>query len=119
MNLLDTGVVLELLREKKFEYGNISVITLLEMLRGLEDEKRAQTKKLLEETFDVHGLDNKTIDTYCNIYRVLNRKGKPLPDADLIIGATAISHNETLRTRDQHFERLTEFGLQLSTGSRR
>lgn len=114
MNLLDTQPVIELLREKRFEPASISVITLIEILRGLEDEKRSTTKKLLEESFEVRGMENKTIEIYCAIYRALVKQGQSLPDADLIIAATAISENHTLRTRDRHFERLVKFGLKLS-----
>jgi len=115
MNLLDTDIVIELLREKRFESASISVITLIEMLRGLEAEKGAQAKGLLEESFNVHGLDNKTVETYCIMYRTLRQQGGSVPDADLLIAATAISNNTTLRTRDQHFERLVEFGLKLAS----
>jgi predicted nucleic acid-binding protein len=114
MNTLDTELVIELLREKRFEPASISTITLIEMLRGLETEKRTRAKQLLEESFNVRGIDNKTIETYCSIYRTLKQRGESVPDADLLIAATAISDNTTLRTRDQHFQRLVEFGLKLA-----
>ena len=117
MNLLDTDAVIELLREKKHEVGEISVISLIEILRGLEPEKRNRIKKLLEESFNVEGLDNQTIETYCNLYRKLKQEGVSLPDADLLVAATAISRNMTLRTSDEHFERLRELGLKLASDS--
>lgn len=116
MNLLDTGMVIRLLREKKFETGHISVITLVEILRGLEDDKRSKVKELLEESFIVDELDNETIQAYCNLYRRLKKEGASLPDADLLIAATAISHNAILRTSDQHFTRLADLGLKLAPG---
>jgi predicted nucleic acid-binding protein len=39
-----------------------------------------------------------------------------MPDADLLIAATAISHNTMLRTGDEHFARLVDLGLRLAPG---
>lgn len=114
MNLFDTDALIELLRERRHEIGAISIITLIEVLRGLETKKRAKVKKLLEESFDVQGLDNEIIETYCSLCRKLKKQGISLPEADLLIAATAISRNMTLKTHDEHFERLTEFGLKLT-----
>ncbi len=36
MSLLTTGIVIQLLCEEKFETGHVSVITLVEALRGKE-----------------------------------------------------------------------------------
>jgi len=113
MNLLDTDVILEMLRERRHEVGAISIITIIEILRGLESGKRAKVKGLLEESFNVQGLDNEIIGTYCNLYRKLKKEGVAIPDADLLIAATAISCNMTLKTGDEHFERLREMGLKL------
>jgi len=113
MNLFDTDVILGMLRERRHEMGAVSIITLIEVLRGLEAGKRPKVKELLEESFNVLSLDNKVIETYCDLYRELKKKGVSIPDADLLIAATAISCNMTLKTRDEHFERLRELGLKL------
>ncbi len=114
MNLLDTDIVIQLLHKKRFEQGSISVITLVEILRGLEEKKRPQVKELLEESFAVKGLDNRAVLTYCNLYRKLKEAGASVPDADLLIAATAISHNMMLMTGDEHFARLVDLGLRLA-----
>jgi len=101
----------ELLRERKYEAGSISIVTLIEVLRGLEVEKRGRVKKLLEETFNLQNLDNEIIETYCKIYCGLKEKATLIPDADLLVAATAIARNLTLKTRDEHFQRLEELGL--------
>lgn len=113
MNLLDTDIIIELLRKKKHEAGAISVITLIEVLRGLNADKRAKIKELLEESFHVHALDNKVIEAYCHLYQKLKDEGASIPDADLLIAATAISAETTLESRDEHFERLKPLGLTL------
>ncbi len=86
-------------------------MTLLEVLRGVDDKKRLQVRQLLEESYSILNLDNSIIETYCRIYRKLKGEGNLLPDADLIIAATAIAHNLILETNDSHFLRLKTFGL--------
>jgi predicted nucleic acid-binding protein len=115
MNLLDTDMIIELLRKRKHEVGAISTITLIEVLRGLDAEKRAKAKELLEESFNIQVIDNKIIETYCNLHQKLRKEGLQIPDADLLIAATAISNNMTLKTRDEDFERLKTHGLKITT----
>ena len=100
---------------KSDNYGRalISSITLLEVLRGIEDKRRQQIRQLLEESYSILNLNNSIIEAYCKIYRKLKEEGNLLPDADLIIAATAIAHDLTLETKDAHFLRLKALGLKL------
>ena len=109
MSLLDTSIILDLLRKKRYETGRISVITLIEILGGIERAKRPKAKRLLEESFPVLWLDNRVIETYCR----LRDEGLTIPDADLLIAATALSHNLTLKTKDPHLRKAKGFGLKL------
>lgn len=111
MNLLDTGIIIEMLKQKRYSPGAISPLTLIEVLRGIESKKRIRVKHLLEESFSVVNLENSTIETYCDIYCKLKKEGNPLPDADLLIAALAMAHNLTLETNDEHFQRLKPLGL--------
>jgi predicted nucleic acid-binding protein len=111
MILLDTNAVIELLQEKRYEGGCITIITLIEILRGIEEERRTEIKELLEESFRVINIDNEVVKTYCTLHDKLREKGETIPDADLLIAATALSHELTLKTADKHFERLKESGL--------
>src|SRR5665647_94866 len=113
MNLLDTGIVIDIMENNNYAPAIISPITLLEVLRGVEDKKRPIAKQLLEESFTILNLDNSLIEAYCKIYRKLKQEGNLLPDADLLIAATAIAHNLTLETKDAHFVRLKPLGLKL------
>jgi predicted nucleic acid-binding protein len=113
MNLLDTGVIIEMIRSKKFRPGIISVITVIEVLRGIEDKKRQRIRVLLEESFSLLNLDNSTIETYCTIYQRLKEGGDLLPDADLLIASTAIAYDLPLETNDRHFQRLEKMGLRI------
>lgn len=114
MNLLDTDTIVQLLRERRYEVGAISIMTLIEVLRGLKANKRAKVKELLEESFNLLNLNNEIIETYCALYHKLKEKGILIPDADLLIAATAVSHNMTLKTKDEHFKRLRTLGLKLA-----
>ena len=85
----------------------------MEVLRGIDDKRRLQVRQLLEESYSVMNLDDSIIETYCRVYRKLKDEGSLLPDADLIIAATAIAHNVVLETKDTHFLRLKAMGLKL------
>jgi tRNA(fMet)-specific endonuclease VapC len=100
---------------KSDNYGRalISSITILEVSRGIEDKRRQQIRQLLEESYSILNLNNSIIEAYCKIYRKLKEEGNLLPDADLIIAATAIAHDLTLETKDAHFLRLKALGLKL------
>jgi len=85
----------------------------MEVLRWIEDKKRLQIRQLLEESYSILNLDNNIIEAYCRIYRKMKEEGSLLPDADLIIAATAIAHDLVLETKDTHFLRLKKMGLKL------
>ncbi len=111
MSLFDTGIVIEMLKQKKHSFGAISPLTLIEILRVAESEKRKRIQHLLEESFLVVNLDNSTIEAYCDLYSRLKNEGILLPDADLLIAASALAHHLTLVTNVEHFQRLKPLGL--------
>lgn len=113
MKLIDTSWLIELLKRKSFEEGAISIVTLIEVLRGVPAGKRDAVKKLLEESFDVIGVDNSVVRVYCELYDELKKRGTLVPDADLLIASTAITNNLVLKTRDRHFQELVSYGLDL------
>ncbi len=113
MNLIDTDVVIDNMEKDSYSPAAISTITLIEVLRGVDDKRRHQTMQLLKESFSVLNLDDNVIEAYCHIYRALKEKGNLLPDADLLIAATAIAYDLALETNDTHFQRLKALGLKL------
>jgi tRNA(fMet)-specific endonuclease VapC len=78
----------------------------MEVLRAIENKRRVQVREFLEGSYSILNLDNKTIKTYCKIYRKLKEEGNLIPDADLIIAATAIEYDLVLETKDAHFHRI-------------
>jgi predicted nucleic acid-binding protein len=114
MNLLDTGIIIEMLKRHQFKPGFITSIIVLEILRGFEKEKRQPVRQLLKRSFTVIDMDDEISEAYCEIYRKLKQAGTLLPDADILIATTAIAHNLRLETNDDHFQRLRGLGLEIS-----
>ncbi len=111
--LIDTDVLIESIRRGERPEGCISVMTLLEFLRGVPSEERGEVKELLESAFCVIRLDNDVIETYCRLYQDLKGRGELIGDVDLLIGATAIAKGLRLATRNRrHYERLRRYGLE-------
>ena len=113
MKLVNTGIFDRLLRRGELREGCISVITLIEILRGVPAYKRREVKLALEEIYTVIPLDNEVIQEYCNLCEVLKGRGIKISDADLLIAASAKAKNLTLVTADKGFERLRGFGIKI------
>ena len=113
MKLIDTSVLIDDLRRGVYEEVSISIITLIEVLRGISSKKRKKVKQLLEKCFEIINIDNNVVLKYCELYTLLKQRGQLIPEADLLIAATAISNNLILVTKDRDFERLKELGLKL------
>lgn len=111
--ILDTSAILEGVVEVEGKRGGISVITLLEIVRGVRKEHREKTKHFIEDSHPVYQIDNEIILTYSELYNELKKTGTIIPDADILIAATAISKNQALKTKNTHFTRLESFGLRI------
>jgi len=98
-----------------YRYGAISIILLIEILRGVPVEKGEAVKKHLEKSYTVIHLNNEIILKYCELYDKLRETSEILDDADLLLAATALARNLTLVSRDKDFERLLEYGLKLES----
>jgi predicted nucleic acid-binding protein len=83
------------------------------ILRGVAEDKRPELKTSLEGCYPVLGLDNDTILEYCRVFESMHSREELIPEADMIIAATAISKGMELWTDDEHFTRLLSHGLKL------
>lgn len=103
--IFDTTALIQAIRKKTdFEEGSISVITLIEVLRGVENaEKREKTAGLLHEVFEIVDMDEEVASAYLRLYFELKKKGELSSDADELIAATALSQGEELLTSDKGF----------------
>ncbi len=119
--LLDTNICVYFLKglyslDKKIEKAEtencfVSEITIAELKFGVENsEHQEKNRKTVDEfvnKFTILPIFN-SLDIYAKEKARLRKKGKPLDDFDLLIGATAISHNLILVTKNiSDFERIT------------
>ncbi|MHB8566423.1 MAG: type II toxin-antitoxin system VapC family toxin [Nitrososphaerales archaeon] len=103
--IFDTTTLIQTIRNgADFEEGSISVITLIEFLRGIEnEEKRKESLALIKESFDVLDVTKEVAQSYLKLYFELKKKGKVVSDADALIAATAHAMNEIVLTMDNDF----------------
>jgi tRNA(fMet)-specific endonuclease VapC len=118
--LLDTNICIHFLADEynikeKIEKAGlencfVSEITIAELKFGAENsQNKEKNRKVIDEftkRFSIIPIYN-SLDIYALEKAKLRRKGKPLDDFDLLIGATAIANNFILVTRNvSDFDRL-------------
>ncbi len=125
--LLDTDTCVYFLRgeasirAKITEVGRekvgISVISLVELRYGAEFSADSVANHTAVDNFiaglAVVGVDDLVARNFAKIKTELRRKGSLIPDFDLLIGATAITHKLTLVTNNTaHFNRVPELKIE-------
>jgi len=120
--LLDTDILSELLKQHPLVLQRVrtyladherlafSIITRYELLRGLK-AKQALTQEaaftLLCQASLILPLTDQVVDRAATLYGELHRQGALLPDADLLIAATALEAQRILVTNNlAHFQRV-------------
>lgn len=120
--LLDTDILSELLKQHPLVVQRVraylavherlafSIITRYELLRGLK-AKHAQAQEsaftLLCQASLILPLTDQVVERAATLYGDLHRQGALLPDADLLIAATALDAQRTLVTNNlAHFQRI-------------
>ncbi|HML95774.1 MAG TPA: PIN domain-containing protein [Thermodesulfobacteriota bacterium] len=120
MILLDTDICIELLRgnkkimERRNEYDagtGISFMTVAELYYGAESSSRkAENTSLIQQFFltvTVIHTDYDILRRFGILKAALKKESTLLPDADLLIAATALSKAEMLITGNmKHFKRI-------------
>lgn len=114
--LLDTSVVIELFRrdtaiEKRINQADeiyVSSITLGELYFGARKSEQVAQGVIYVDQFAARTLlldcDLGTAREFGIIKNQLRAKGRPIPDNDIWIAATALQHDLVLATRDSHFK---------------
>ena len=120
MKLLDTDTCIAILR------GNQAVmqrrlgstdsvattwVTVAELFYGAAKSKEPRANRVLVEKFlatlPVHGLDAASTQVFGEAKALLERSGRRLADADLLIGAIAVALRATVVTGNRrHYERI-------------
>lgn len=72
-------------------------------LNSTHVERNVAIVRRLVDHFTILDCDQSTALTYAELKVALRKKGRPIPDNDLWIAATALQHGLTLATRDEHF----------------
>lgn len=115
------GKVEELVAGRENEAFGISVVTVAELLHGVERaegearrlKRHAFVEKVIEQ-FPVFPFDTAVARIYARIWATLARKGTPVGAHDLIIAATAIARDLTLVTANlRHFDRVEGLRLEI------
>lgn len=132
--LLDTDILSEILKAKNtvivskaveykenFEKFTISVITVLEIVKGFHKVGRADAlKKFLDSlhAIEVIPFDEKCSITAGRMFADLEKTGQLIGRADPMIAAIAIEHDLTLVTGNtDHYDRLQKLGYSLKLGN--
>ena len=93
----------------------VSAISYYEVLRGVEVAHAfAQQRRLLllDSQLQVLPISKAVAERATTLYLNLRAQGLLLPDADLLIAATALAHGLALATRNQrHFSRIPSLSL--------
>lgn len=113
--LIDTNILIDFLRGKNEELLTklsknkcfVSIITVGELYYAAENSTNPKKHfKLLEAfllNFIIIDIGNNIAKHFASIKISLKVKGKPIPENDIWIAATALSHDITLITNDNHF----------------
>ncbi|MBX3001854.1 MAG: PIN domain-containing protein [Caldilineaceae bacterium] len=125
--LIDTDTFINLLRKRHpipgiaqqhisaFGQLMISTISFYEARRGLTLARviaQVQQLQLIEPHLTLLPVDRAVAESCANLYVDLQRKNALLPDADLLVAATALVYNLTLATSNQrHFGRIPKLRL--------
>ena len=109
--IFDTSALIETIRGGTgFEEGAVSIITVIEVLRGIDDEQKcAKMIALIKDAFEILVVDEEVGQSYVKLYFELKKKGELASDADELIAATVHSKKETLITADKGFRRFEPF----------
>lgn len=120
--LLDTNIAIAIV-EKEIDFrdrpdaqGFLSSTVLGELFFGVEKSSRVEENlerlQQLRSTFPVFLCDEETARHYGFIKNLLRKKGRPIPDNDIWIAASARQHRLTLVTRDGHFDEVDDLPVE-------
>ena len=125
--LIDTNIIIYSLKndrtvnDKFRETVNIpksiSVITYGELVYGAKKsqhvERSLATTYRIAELFPIIDINRSIMDIFGEIKSNLERKGNIIDDIDVLIAATALSHNLILVTNDiNHFSRIDDLRIE-------
>ncbi len=94
----------------------VPVIVIGELYYGAENSGRAKANRERVNRFassnNILSCTTETARWYGIIHQRLRSKGRPVPENDMWIAATAMQHNLVLVTRDAHFGEINNLKLE-------
>ena len=130
MYLLDTDIMIynlkgnEMVRQNLRNHINdpiqISSVTLMELYYGAFKSQKVESNiakvRKIENSIEIISINKDQVELFGMLKVKLEKAGTPLDDFDLILAATALSHNLILVTNNErHFSRIE--GLQIENWS--
>jgi predicted nucleic acid-binding protein len=121
--ILDTSILIDLEKGEKVTIeklknlaqlypipAEITFVTEFEFILGIKKRNPKNKEKALAflNNFSVFHTTSKTASILANLKEKYDRKGLPLPLADLLISALAIENTRILVTKDKDFENIEE-----------
>ncbi|MFZ3211922.1 MAG: type II toxin-antitoxin system VapC family toxin [Terriglobales bacterium] len=122
--LLDTNILIAVLNKDTAVVRRvgavsevlISVISIGELLRGAYGSQRMESNlqrvRGMAARLPVIPCTVATAESYGRIKQGLRSKGRPVPDNDIWIAATARQQGLVLATRDRHFREIEELTIE-------
>ncbi|MEJ2772236.1 type II toxin-antitoxin system VapC family toxin [Stygiolobus sp. CP859M] len=81
MTLTDTSILIDFLKGKiKYLGDSISTISFMEVRRVIENKRRLEVLKTLEDMFKVYHVDEKVAVEYTELHYRLREKGRLIVD---------------------------------------
>lgn len=121
--LLDTNIIIHSFKERneivkrldEFESVFVSVTVVGELFYGAYKSSNTvkhlnQIQKFISECVIIE-INASTSEFYGRIKTALYLKGKPIPENDIWIAASALQHNLPLFTDDEHFKEIEEINF--------
>ncbi|PIP39084.1 MAG: VapC toxin family PIN domain ribonuclease [Desulfobacterales bacterium CG23_combo_of_CG06-09_8_20_14_all_51_8] len=131
MYLLDTDIIIYSLKGNQTVVWNlqlhmndplhISAVTLMELYYGAYKSSHVESNlakvKAIESSMGIFPVSQTLVEIFGLLKSNLEKTGTPLDDFDLVLAATALSHNLILVTNNtKHFQRIN--GLKIENWSR-
>jgi predicted nucleic acid-binding protein len=132
MYLLDTDILIYSLKGHEAVQQNLrnhlndplqlSSVTLMELYYGAYKSQKMESNlakvRKIENSLEIIPVSRETAEIFGMLKAKLEATGMPLDDFDLILAATALSHNLILVTNNErHFERID--GLKIENWSKK
>lgn len=114
--MLDSSVIIHSFRKKNnvevvlngLSEAYVSTVVIGELFYGAyksdDVSRHVAIVKSFPDKCTILPIDYGTADTYGAIKTMLIKKGKPIPENDIWIAATALQHELPLFTTDEHFK---------------